>query len=202
MKTGKAETSHRWVDEVIEYIGVTSDYKEENNGDPVQIYKNRKTQTVTSIYNAFVDNIMCEQKINEFNNWKITEEIDSIFGYPCQKAVVSYGGRNYTAWFTMDIPVNDGPWKFFGLPDLILKVTDNDNLFQFLAVGLQQYKGDVEIVRDKVDYEKCDLKTFNKFVGNERSKNVVSFYHNGSLYLTHKKKNRLSILKWRLLNRI
>lgn len=144
---------------------------------------------------------MCEQKINEFNNWKITEEIDSIFGYPCQKAVVSYGGRNYTAWFTMDIPVNDGPWKFFGLPDLILKVTDNDNLFQFLAVGLQQYKGDVEIVRDKVDYEKCDLKTFNKFVGNERRKDVVSFYHNGSLYLTHKK-NRLSILKWRLLNRI
>jgi len=189
LKTRKVEPSHPWVDEVIEYIDVTSDYKEENNGDPVQIYKNRKTQTVTSIYNAFVDNIMCEQKISEFNNWKITEEIDSIFGYPCQKAVVSYGGRNYTAWFTMDIPVNDGPWKFYGLPGLILKVTDNDSLFQFLAVGLQQYKGNAEIVRDKVDYEKCDLKTFNKFVEKERSKDAVSFYHNGYLYMTHKKKS-------------
>jgi hypothetical protein len=89
----------------------------------------------------------------------------------------------------MDIPVNDGPWKFYGLPGLILKVTDNDSLFQFLAVGLQQYKGNAEIVRDKVDYEKCDLKTFNKFVEKERSKDAVSFYHNGYLYMTHKKKS-------------
>jgi len=40
-----------------------------------------------------------------------------------------------------------------------------------------------------VDYEKCDLKTFNKFVDKERSKDVVSFYHNGYLYMTHKKKS-------------
>lgn len=185
-KSSRVIPHHNNVDEVIELISSTSDYKEERNGDPLQIYKDRSKNSISSVYNAFVDNFITEQRIDEFQNWKITEETDSVFGYPCIKAIVGYAGRKYTAWFTPEIPVNDGPWKFNGLPGLILKVSDDDNLFQYLAIGLEQYGENVEIVKDKVDYEKPSLANFNKFVSNEKSKNRVSFYHNGEFYMTFK----------------
>lgn len=187
LKTRKVETTHEWVDDVLDYINATSDYVEENIGDPVQIYKNRPAGTVTSVYNAFVDNFLTEQQPTEFQRWQMSEETDTIFGYPCQKAVVNYAGRSYSAWFTPEIPVDDGPWKFYGLPGLILKVADSEGYFQYLAIGLQQYKSNVEIVRDKVAYEKASLKDFNKFTADEKSRNRVSFYHNGQLYMTFKR---------------
>lgn len=188
LKTRKVETRYEWVDEVLDYINATSDYKEEDIGDPVQIYKDRTKGTVTSVYNAFVDNFSTEQKAAEFQHWQITEEVDTVFGYSCQKAITDYAGRSYSAWFTTDIPINDGPWKFFGLPGLILKVGDNEGVFQYLAIGLHQYEEKhVEIMKDKTEYEKTSLKNFNKFTATEKSKNLVSFYHNGQLYITYKK---------------
>ena len=187
LKTKKVETKYEWVEDVLDYINATSDYKEENIGEPVQIYKNRPNGSVTSVYNAFVDNFIVQQKPAEFQHWQITGETDTIFGYPCQKAIVDYAGRNYSAWFTMEIPINDGPWKFYGLPGLILRVSDSEGYFQYLAIGLRQYEGNVEIMKDKVDYEKTSLKNFNKFIDAEKSKNRVSFYHSGQLYMTFKK---------------
>ena len=57
-------------------------------------------------------------------NWKITGETSQIKGYRVQKATTHYGGRTWEAWFTEAIPFNDGPYKFSGLPGLILKVQD------------------------------------------------------------------------------
>lgn len=187
LKTRKVETTHEWVDDLIDYINATSDYAEENIGDPLQIYKDRSKGTINSVYNAFVDNFLTVQKPTEFQYWQMTEETDTVFGYLCQKAVIDYGGRNYSAWFTTEIPINDGPWKFFGLPGLILKVSDNEGYFQYLAIGLEQYEGNVEIMQDKVEYEKISLGNFNKFISAEKSKNRVSFYYNGQLYMTFKR---------------
>jgi len=66
----------------VHLISINSDYQEENNGDPVQIYKDRNTGTLSSIYNAFIDNLICEQQIKEFRDWVVTDETDTIFDYP------------------------------------------------------------------------------------------------------------------------
>lgn len=34
-------------------------------------------------------------------------------------ATTQFRGLTYTAWFALDIPINEGPWKFHGLPGLI-----------------------------------------------------------------------------------
>lgn len=42
-------------------------------------------------------------------NWKITEEMRTISELNCQKAVGSWRGRTYEAWFCPDLPFHAGP---------------------------------------------------------------------------------------------
>jgi GLPGLI family protein len=58
--------------------------------------------------------------------WDITEETKKIGKYEVQKATAHFRGRDYTAWFTQEIPVPYGPWKLVGLPGLILEAYDTN----------------------------------------------------------------------------
>lgn len=73
-------------------------------------------------------------------DWAISDDTLSVSGYLCQKATCRFRGREYIAWFTMDIPVSNGPWKFGGLPGLIMKVYDEDKLFVYECVGIESHK--------------------------------------------------------------
>lgn len=66
----------------------------------------------------------------------ITDSKTELFGYSCQLATTEYSGRVWNVWFTVDIPVSAGPWKFHGLPGLILRAEDSEHQFVFDAVGL------------------------------------------------------------------
>lgn len=138
-----------------------------NEGESYQIYKDRLSNTVKVIdYSALArDVFMYEEQIGALP-WKITKEKETIQSYTCQKATLSFRGRDYIAWFTSDIPVNDGPWKFMGLPGLILKVEDSKQLFSFTMVGIEQvkskvpltYTGKITIKCTRGDFEKLKMK--------------------------------------------
>ena len=87
--------------------------------------------------------------------WEIHEDTMMVCSYLCQKATCTFRGRNYVAWFTMDIPVSNGPWKFGGLPGLILKIYDTELLFVFECIG-------VEIHNEKYPIRKLDYSRYNK----------------------------------------
>lgn len=93
-------------------------------------------------------------------NWELVEGTDTIANYVCQKAKLNFRGRNYTAWFSPEIPINDGPWKFSGLPGLILKVEDEAQLFSFTLIGMSQPKTILPIALSKADYLKCTRAEF------------------------------------------
>ncbi|MCJ7934152.1 MAG: GLPGLI family protein [Chryseobacterium sp.] len=63
--------------------------------------------------------------------WEITHSIEKQNGYSAQKAVASFGGRVWTAWFTKEIAISDGPYKFSGLPGLIVKLEDDKGDYKF-----------------------------------------------------------------------
>lgn len=76
-------------------------------------------------------------------NWQIHQDTATIASFPVQKATVSYGGRNWTAWFTPDIPISEGPYKFCGLPGLIVEISDSENHYNFSLIGIKQEEVDV-----------------------------------------------------------
>jgi GLPGLI family protein len=67
--------------------------------------------------------------------WKIENEKMKIGSYNTQKATTDFGGRKWTAWFTADIPIQDGPFKFNGLPGLIVKVEDSGKNYSWELKG-------------------------------------------------------------------
>ncbi len=69
-------------------------------------------------------------------NWKLKNETKKIGGFNCKKAVGVFRGRNYTAWYTEEIPINAGPWKLKGLSGLILEVADDKGVYKAQAVSI------------------------------------------------------------------
>ncbi len=47
------------------------------------------------------------------------------------------------AWYTTEIPINDGPYKFFGLPGLIIKLYDEKEHYVFEMTKLERYENGV-----------------------------------------------------------
>ena len=78
-----------------------------------------------------------DEKLPEMN-WKLTGETEEVAGYLCQKAVTRYAGRNWTVWFSPEIPVDCGLWKFNGLPGLIMKAADSKEEYVFTLTSIEQ----------------------------------------------------------------
>ena len=72
--------------------------------------------------------------------WKIGNEKSVIAGYNCQKATIVFAGRIFEAWFTREIALADGPYKFHGLPGLIVKVGDVRNHYVFELIKFERVK--------------------------------------------------------------
>jgi GLPGLI family protein len=132
------------------------------DGNSEKVYKNRLNGEITIIDNSS-GLYRCEDPVGILD-WEITQDTATIFNYSCQKAKVRFRGRNYEVWFAPEIPVNDGPWKFFGLPGLIVKVEDTDRLIAFECVGLQYLENPYAIAIPKGKYIKCNRKELEKAI--------------------------------------
>ncbi|WP_300689009.1 GLPGLI family protein [Chryseobacterium sp.] len=62
--------------------------------------------------------------------WKIDEtKTKKILGYNCIKATTNFRGSEVTAYFTKELPYSAGPFKFFGLPGIILDIREDNKNF-------------------------------------------------------------------------
>lgn len=117
----------------------------------LSVYKQRKIDFVikkdlknnTSTYSEMVAmyNLGFTESTDLFN-WKIHSETrKNIGGYSCIKATTKFRGRHYIAWFSEEIPINDGPYKFNGLPGLILQVEEIKGNFVFKINQVKKENG-------------------------------------------------------------
>lgn len=127
-----------------------------------KVYKNYPKQGETSFSSYQGGSFL---RVTERMNlaWKIYSNKDTLLlGYHCQKAGTYYAGRNYTAWFSTEIPMRDGPYKFCGLPGLILKICDSKNQHQFTLTSIQKMKYIKPITFNKSNYKDVNAPEFVK----------------------------------------
>lgn len=94
------------------------------------VIKEQSNKTLTFADNVGGNHVLYQEPFPQFN-WKLTNEKKKIMDHLCQKATCKFRGRTYIAWFTTEIPLNNGPWKFNGLPGLIMEVYDTGKQYHF-----------------------------------------------------------------------
>lgn len=96
-------------------------------------------------------------------DWQVGDSTRVVLGYECVMATAAYHGRTWTVWFAPEIPVHNGPWKFDGLPGLILEAADALGQYRFTTTGIQQtdeemgpvYLADQYEQTSRIDYLKA-----------------------------------------------
>ena len=97
--------------------------------------------------------------------WELHDDTLTVCGNLCQKATCKFRGRDFVAWFAIEIPVSNGPWKFGGLPGLILKVYDLEKLYDFECVKIDYYSDKYPIIMfDDKRFQKTERKKTDKLV--------------------------------------
>ncbi|MDT0559009.1 GLPGLI family protein [Ichthyenterobacterium sp. W332] len=119
-----------------------------NTGGSDLLYKNTKDKRFTNQNESFSKLFLIKDSLTTYD-WKLSSETKNIGEYTCYKATfsgeveviessISINGDNEdeeerepkmetritTAWYTPQIPVNNGPGNYHGLPGLILEVND------------------------------------------------------------------------------
>ncbi|CAD7815634.1 hypothetical protein CHRY9390_03007 [Chryseobacterium aquaeductus] len=74
--------------------------------------------------------------------WKILPDKEKIGEFNAQKATANFAGRQWIAWFSTEIPFQDGPYKFSGLPGLIVKIQDQTNSHHFMLKEVKKLKAE------------------------------------------------------------
>lgn len=97
-------------------------------------YPSMKVQYVDKVANGFTPSNIGYSEDLKFN-WNISNEKQKIGPYNAQKATTEFGGRKWTAWFSTDLPFQDGPYKFSGLPGLIVKIEDDEKNYSWVLQG-------------------------------------------------------------------
>ncbi|HAG15951.1 MAG TPA: hypothetical protein DCG69_05425 [Bacteroidales bacterium] len=98
------------------------------------IYKNYPEGEISTTDRIYSDNFIYNEPL-QLLDWEMTDDTTTYLGYHCQKATTYYAGRNYEAWFTSEIPISEGPYKFNGLPGLIVKIKDTRNHYSFELIS-------------------------------------------------------------------
>lgn len=108
-----------------------------NRTASIYVFKDFEKQLQT-VYDDYSDQFAKYNEPFQEMRWEvIADSAKIILGYECLMAKTAYHGRDWTAWFAPEIPIHDGPWKFAGLPGLILKATESQGMHSFTANGIE-----------------------------------------------------------------
>ena len=123
------------------------------------VKKDRELGKTIVIDNILGDNFTYEEAFMELQ-WSLLTEKKIIKSFNCQKATTHFAGRDYIAWFTNEIPISEGPYKFNGLPGLIVEIYDSEDDYHYALTSFKRLKTPFLSPEDKNDYFKVDKKKF------------------------------------------
>jgi GLPGLI family protein len=80
--------------------------------------------------------------------WELNSNTKVILEEKCLSAITTFRGRKYTAYYATSLPYSNGPWKFGGLPGLILEIVSEDGNYYYKATKI------VKNYKEKIDTQK------------------------------------------------
>ena len=156
------------------------------------------------VYNDFKDSITIIQEQVDIEmflfkektpkiDWIILDETKKENNLNLRKATTSFRGRNYTVWYSMDIPITVGPWKFNGLPGAIVSIEEDKKRYSWILKSFK--KSEDKLIENPIEntsYLLKDIKDYPilKFETSERVKNKLREIDSN---FTFPKKERLDI---------
>lgn len=128
-----------------------------------QLYKNIPVRGQSVYLDRIAnDNFRVEEKM-DIPEWEVVpDSVCELLGYKCRMAQAKFKGRQWYAWYAVDVPIDNGPWKLQGLPGLILKAYDSNREFTFKAVGMTNVGGARNIYYKGKGYQQIDRRGLNK----------------------------------------
>jgi GLPGLI family protein len=129
------------------------------------VYKNH-SENETTYMNKLYEGVCKTHEIQLAHQFEITGETKMVNGYLTQRAVLK-SNRVVDAWFTPQIPIQDGPFNIGGLPGLVLEFNDKDITYRMLKV--EEISEGVEIILPLPKCkEKLNPEDYNKHRRNSR----------------------------------
>ncbi|MDX6747537.1 GLPGLI family protein [Polaribacter sp. PL03] len=156
------------------------------------VFKNYGKNEFYSKHEVAYKYFVVKDKLNIFN-WSVLNNTKEILGYNCQLATMDYRGRKYEAWFTTDLPIG-GPWKYDGLPGMILEIKSKDNFIAFKATGIKNIVIELVNIKNPFNLKKAitwaefkalykrksmeliDYRPDESFIGVESSRGGIELY--------------------------
>lgn len=160
----------------------TSEYRTNTKTDQLVIRKPNSFKN--NWYRDFKEYFVVHS--NDEMTWKLNKDTLNYRGYILQKATTNFGGRVWTAWFSQEIPISEGPYKFQGLPGFIFLLNDSENNFVYKLlknVKLKETYDTTGFLEKK--YDKKPLVVTNE----QFNKYVVDFYENPTRQFGENMKN-------------
>lgn len=100
--------------------------------------------------------------------WNILPGKEKVGEYNTQKATTEYGGRKWTAWFSSDLPFADGPYRFYGLPGLIVKVEDDGKNYSWELKGNKKIENYSELTEAEKMLEKYGMSSAVNIIAKDK----------------------------------
>lgn len=111
--------------------------------------------------------------------WILLDDKSTINGVNCNLAkTVTDTGDTFFAWYSMEYPFSEGPFRFKGLPGLILKIYNKNNTIEIEAIGIKQSVTNIEpffnVANIKIKNKSIYLKTRAEYNENPNIQNINS----------------------------
>jgi len=153
--------------------------------DYFYIKKNMNNNSVYKLISVPLSTDKFNIKMTKPLNWKLSSDTKVIEKFRCQKAEVEYGGRHWTAWFTEEIGIPEGPYIFNNLPGLIIQISDQNKEYVFQLIKIKKYyhkelyttKMGKEITQN--EYEKIQIDYYNDPFAFVKSQNLKTVTDDG-----------------------
>lgn len=97
-------------------------------------------ESITSLESYMTTDFYAYTEKEEMFRWKIQEDTATVDGLFCQRALLNWAGRDWEAWFSPETPIFDGPYKFSGLPGLIVRIEDTEGIYSFALKHISSRK--------------------------------------------------------------